>query len=116
MSKNKQAVFKGAATALVTPFKNGEVDYKSLGVLIDRQIDLGIDALVICGTTGEASTLSTLEHKRVLSFSLERAGGRVPMIVDKSMKSNTMPENRTEQNRTEQNRTEQNRTEGVSLS
>lgn len=81
MSKNKQAIFKGAATAIVTPFKNGEVDYKSLGVLIDRQIDLGIDALVICGTTGEASTLSTLEHKRVLSFSLERAGGRVPMIA-----------------------------------
>ena len=81
MSKNKQTIFKGAATALVTPFSDGEVDYKALGNLIDRQISLGIDALVICGTTGEASTLSDLEHKRVLSFALERVGGCVPMIA-----------------------------------
>ena len=81
MSKNKQTIFKGAATALVTPFSDGEVDYKALGNFIDRQISLGIDALVICGTTGEASTLSDLEHKRVLSFALERAGGCVPMIA-----------------------------------
>ena len=81
MSKNKKTVFKGAATAIVTPFRDGEVDYKALGELIDRQISLGIDALVICGTTGEAPTLSDLEHKRVLSFALERAGGCVPMIA-----------------------------------
>ena len=81
MSKNKKTVFKGAATAIVTPFRDGEVDYKALGELIDRQISLGIDALVICGTTGEAPTLSDLEHNRVLSFSLERAGGCVPMIA-----------------------------------
>ena len=81
MSKNKQTIFKGAATALVTPFSDGEIDYKALGNLIDRQISLGIDALVICGTTGEAPTLSDLEHKRVLSFALERAGGCVPMIA-----------------------------------
>ena len=77
----KKTVFKGAATAIVTPFRDGEVDYKALGELIDRQISLGIDALVICGTTGEAPTLSDLEHNRVLSFSLERAGGCVPMIA-----------------------------------
>ncbi len=81
MSKKKKTIFKGAATALVTPFRDGEVDYKCLGNLIDRQISHGIDALVICGTTGEAPTLSDLEHKRVLSFALERAGGRVPMIA-----------------------------------
>ena len=81
MSKNKKSIFKGAATALVTPFRDGDVDYKCLGSLIDRQISLGIDALVICGTTGEASTLSDLEHKRVLSFALERSGGRLPMIA-----------------------------------
>lgn len=81
MSKNKKTIFRGAATALVTPFRDGEVDYKVLGELIDRQINLGIDALVICGTTGEASTLSDLEHKRVLSFALERAGGCLPMIA-----------------------------------
>lgn len=78
---DKKHIFRGAATALVTPFRDGGVDYKALGILIDRQISLGIDALVICGTTGEASTLSDTEHKRVLSFALERAGGRVPMIA-----------------------------------
>ena len=81
MSKNKKTLFKGAATALVTPFRNGEVDYKCLGELIDRQIELGISALVICGTTGEAPTLSNIEHKRILSFALERAGGCLPMIA-----------------------------------
>ena len=78
---NKKHVFKGAATALVTPFRDGGVDYKAFGNLIDRQISLGIDALVICGTTGEASTLSDTEHKRVLSFALERAASRVTMIA-----------------------------------
>ncbi len=74
-------IFRGAATALVTPFRDGGVDFDGLGRLIDRQIDCGIDALVICGTTGEASTLSELEHRRVLSFALERSGGRIPMIA-----------------------------------
>ena len=81
MSKNKKSVFKGAATALITPFRDGEVDFAALGDLIDRQIEGGIDALVICGTTGESATLSDLEHQRVLSFALERANSRVPMIA-----------------------------------
>jgi 4-hydroxy-tetrahydrodipicolinate synthase len=81
MSKNKKTIFKGAATALITPFSHGEVDYIALGDLIDRQIDLGIDALVICGTTGESATLSDREHMRVLEYSLAKSGGRVPMIA-----------------------------------
>ena len=81
MSKNKKSIFKGAATALITPFRDGEVDYISLGQLIDRQIDCGIDALVICGTTGENATLSDREHREVLSFAVSRADGRVPMIA-----------------------------------
>lgn len=81
MNNPHPKIFKGAATALVTPFRDGNVDYKCLGELIDRQIALGIDALVICGTTGEASTLSDHEHKSVLSFALNRAKGRVPMIA-----------------------------------
>ena len=81
MSKSKKNIFKGAATALITPFKDGEVDYISFGRLIDRQIDCGIDALVICGTTGESATLSDREHRQVLEFALSRAGGRVPMIA-----------------------------------
>ena len=81
MSKNKKSIFKGAATALITPFKNGEVDYDTMGELIDRQADRGIDALVICGTTGENATLSDKEHKSLLEFSLARSRGRVPMIA-----------------------------------
>lgn len=81
MSKNKKSIFKGAATALITPFRDGEVDYISLGQLIDRQIDCGIDALVICGTTGESATLSDREHREVLGFALSKSDGRVPMIA-----------------------------------
>ncbi|MBQ8409202.1 MAG: 4-hydroxy-tetrahydrodipicolinate synthase [Clostridia bacterium] len=77
----KKSIFKGAATALITPFLNGDVDYVALGSLIDRQIDCGIDALVICGTTGESATLSDEEHHRILDFALKRADGRVPMIA-----------------------------------
>ena len=78
---SKKTPFKGVATALITPFKNGEVDFDALGRLIDRQIDGGIDALVICGTTGESCTLSDAEHRKVLQFALSRAGGRVTMIA-----------------------------------
>ncbi len=81
MSKRKKSIFRGAATALITPFRDGEVDYVSFGRLIDRQIESGIDALVICGTTGENATLSDEEHHSVLEFALAKAGGRVPMIA-----------------------------------
>ena len=81
MSKSKKSIFKGAATALITPFRDGKVDFSALGELIDRQIESGIDALVICGTTGENATLSDKEHRAVLEFALERSGGRVPMIA-----------------------------------
>lgn len=81
MSEKKKSIFKGAATALVTPFLNGEVDYDALHRLIDRQIENGIDALVICGTTGESATLSDKEHREVLSFALDTVAGRVPMIA-----------------------------------
>ena len=81
MRKNKKSIFKGAATAIVTPFLDGEVDYISFGHLIDRQIENGIDALVICGTTGESATLSDREHHEVLNFALAKANGRIPMIA-----------------------------------
>ena len=81
MSKNKKSLFKGAATALITPFRDGEVDFAALGDLIDRQIDCGIGALVICGTTGESCTLSDKEHRTVLEYSLAKSAGRVPMIA-----------------------------------
>ncbi|MBO5648989.1 MAG: 4-hydroxy-tetrahydrodipicolinate synthase [Clostridia bacterium] len=74
-------IFEGAATALITPLTPDGVDYEGLGRLIDWQIDAGIDALVIAGTTGEGSTLTDEEHREVLAFSARRAAGRVPMIA-----------------------------------
>ena len=79
---NKDIIFKGAATALVTPFdENGAVDYKAFAKLIDFQIAGGIDALVICGTTGEGSTLTDEEHRECIRFSVEHIAGRVPVIA-----------------------------------
>ncbi|NLW74333.1 MAG: 4-hydroxy-tetrahydrodipicolinate synthase [Clostridiales bacterium] len=79
--KTKTPIFRGAATALITPMTSSGVDYDSFGKLINWQIDSGIDALVICGTTGESSTLSDAEHRQVLEFAIKAAGGRVPMIA-----------------------------------
>ena len=79
---NKEICFKGAATALVTPFgADGGVDYKTFAKLIDFQIDGGIDALVICGTTGEGSTLTDEEHRECIRFAVEHIAGRVPVIA-----------------------------------
>lgn len=77
----KAPIFTGAATALITPFKDGAVDYKALEGLLEYQINGGIDALVICGTTGEPATLDDAEHKRVVEFAIEKVNGRVPVIA-----------------------------------
>jgi len=77
----KKTVFRGAATALITPTTPAGVDYASFRRLIDWQIESGINALVICGTTGEGSTLSDAEHRETLKFAVEAAAGRVPMIA-----------------------------------
>ena len=77
----KEPVFRGAATALITPLTADGVDYEAFGRLIDWQIDEGIDALVIVGTTGEKSTLKSDEHLEVVRFAIERAAHRVPIIA-----------------------------------
>ncbi len=77
----KSTVFTGIATALVTPLTPDGVDFPRLGKLIDWQIEKGIDALVICGTTGEGSTLTDKEHRAVIEYSVERINGRVPAIA-----------------------------------
>ena len=81
MSKLKGTVFKGSATALITPFICGNVDYIRLGSLIEHQIKEGADALVITGTTGESCSLTVEEQKEILRFALEKARGRIPMIA-----------------------------------
>ncbi len=78
----KTPIFKGSATALVTPFdRQGELDEPALLALIDWQLRCGTDALVVCATTGECATLSDREWSRVVSLAVERAAGRVPVIA-----------------------------------
>jgi 4-hydroxy-tetrahydrodipicolinate synthase len=73
--------FKGALTALVTPFRDGVVDEGALITLVERQIDSGVHGLVPVGTTGETATLSHREHEQVVSLTAEVAAGRVPVIA-----------------------------------
>ena len=77
----KQIIFKGMATALVTPMTSDGVDYEALGRLIDFQLENGINALVSVGTTGESATLTPQERKQVISFTIDRVAGRVPVIA-----------------------------------
>ena len=78
----KKIIFKGAATALVTPFDAlGEIDFTALGELIERQISEGIDALVICGTTGESATFTDEEHVDAIRFTVETVAGRIPVVA-----------------------------------
>lgn len=75
------ALFTGAAVALITPFKKDNVDFDALEKLIEWQIEEGIDAIVSCGTTGEASTLSDKEQIETVRFTVKQAKGRVPIIA-----------------------------------
>lgn len=78
----KMAVFKGASVAIITPFtQNNEVDYEKLGELIEYQIAAGTDSIVICGTTGEASTLSHEEHLECIRYTVNKVAKRVPVIA-----------------------------------
>jgi 4-hydroxy-tetrahydrodipicolinate synthase len=74
-------MFSGAIVAIVTPFKKGKVDEKSLRELIEFQIKNGTDGIVPCGTTGESSTLSHEEHDRVIEITIDAARKRVPVIA-----------------------------------
>ncbi len=77
----KELLFKGVATAIVTPLNEQGIDYDSFGKLIDFQIEKGIDAIVVAGTTGESPTLNDAEHKAVIDYAVEKIGGRVPVIA-----------------------------------
>ena len=74
-------MFRGSMVALVTPFKDGNVDEPALRALIEAQIDGGTDVLVPCGTTGECATLSHAEHEQVISITVEQAKGRARVIA-----------------------------------
>ncbi len=78
---NKTTIFKGMATAMVTPMTAAGVDYEAMGRFIDFQLESGINALVAVGTTGESATLSPEERNEVIRFTVERVNGRVPVIA-----------------------------------
>ena len=76
------AVFTGAGVAIVTPFQeNGDVDYGKFAELVEFQVKNGTDAIIVCGTTGEASTLTHEEHLDVIKFCVEKVAGRVPVVA-----------------------------------
>ena len=77
----KKTIFTGAATAIITPLNADGIDYEQFGRLIDWQINEGIDAIVVCGTTGEASTLTDEEHRDAIAFAVKQVAGRVPVIA-----------------------------------
>lgn len=74
-------LFEGSCVAIVTPFTENSVDFEKLGELIDFQLREGTDAIVICGTTGEASTMPDEEHKAAIKFAVKRVNGRIPVIA-----------------------------------
>ena len=76
------AIFKGAGVAIVTPMKaNGDVNFEKFQELIEFQIKEGVDCIVVCGTTGEASTLTHEEHLETIKFCVDVVAGRVPVIA-----------------------------------
>ena len=74
-------MFRGTYTALVTPFRDNQVDFETLGRLIDKQLAAGISGVVPCGSTGESATLSHEEHERLIAFTVERVAGRAHVIA-----------------------------------
>jgi 4-hydroxy-tetrahydrodipicolinate synthase len=74
-------MFTGAMVALITPFQDGEIDFRTLDELIDFQLENGIDAISPCGTTGESPTLSHPEHREVIERVVKATGGKVPVIA-----------------------------------
>ncbi len=74
-------IFKGVATALITPFKNGKVDVKAFQKILDYQYDEGVDAVVVLGTTGEPATMSQEEKNLVITLAVKRLKGKIPVIV-----------------------------------
>ena len=77
----KKVIFKGCGTALVTPFTNDGINFEELRKLIEFQISENVDALIVCGTTGESSTMSLEEKKSVIEFSVKIANKRIPIIA-----------------------------------
>ena len=76
----KKTLFTGSGVALVTPMKDNKVDFDKLGELLDFHIANSTDAIILCGTTGEAPTLPDDEHLRIFDYAMDRVGGKIPLI------------------------------------
>lgn len=74
-------MFRGAASAVITPFKGNEIDYDSFDKFLKFQLDSGINGLIVLGTTGEAPTVTSEERREIISFAVKKVGGRVPVII-----------------------------------
>ncbi len=81
MSLHKRTLFHGVATALITPFSDGGVDFDALGILIERQIAGGVGAILVAGTTGESATLTDDELSELVAFARSAINGRVPLLA-----------------------------------
>ena len=77
----KKIIFKGCGTAIATPFTENGVNFEAFGKLIEDQIQNKVDSIIVCGTTGEASTMSTEEKKETIRFTVGKVGGRIPVIA-----------------------------------
>jgi len=81
IGQTEDDMFHGTITALVTPFRNGDIDEEAFRAHLERQIEAGIDAVVPAGTTGEAATLSFEEHKHLIEITVQQVAGRIPVIA-----------------------------------
>ncbi len=81
MSGTKKLIFRGAATAVITPFSSGEIDLCAMASITRRQLDGGVGAIVVCGTTGEAPTLTSAEKASLIYTAAKEAAGRIPVIA-----------------------------------
>ena len=77
----KKVIFKGCGTAIITPFTKDGVNFEEFGKMIEFQIEQGVDAIIVCGTTGESSTMSVEERKETIKFAIDKANKRVPIIA-----------------------------------
>lgn len=77
----KKTVFTGSGVALITPFKNGEVDYEAYGEMLQYHIDNSTDAIIACGTTGESATMPDEEHLAVIEYAVKKVNGAIPVIA-----------------------------------
>lgn len=77
----KKIIFKGCGTAIVTPFNKNGVNFEEFGKLIEDQIENSVDAIIVCGTTGEASTMTKQEKEEIIKYAINKVNKRIPVIV-----------------------------------